>query len=94
MITLTDAKLHLRVDHTEEDDYILRLVGAAEELVEIHLRQPLSNFDPVPKAIEQAMLLLIGHWFEHREAVIDGWRPNTVPFTVDCLLAGYRNIEF
>lgn len=34
-VTLTEAKLHLRVDHTEDNDYIDELIKAARERVEI-----------------------------------------------------------
>lgn len=42
----------------------------------------------VPATIKAAMLLLIGHWFEHREAVnIERGTPLALPFTVNALLA-------
>jgi uncharacterized phiE125 gp8 family phage protein len=47
----------------------------------------------VPTTIKQAMLLLIGHLYEHREAVTD--RPLTnVPLAVDALLYPYRIWSF
>lgn len=46
--------------------------------------------DDVPAAIKQAALLLIGHWFEHREAVIIGQNTNALPMGVDALLAPFR----
>jgi len=47
----------------------------------------------VPAAIRQAMLLLIGHWYEHREAVSLGASPSALPVAVDTLLAPYRRIR-
>lgn len=47
----------------------------------------------VPAAIRQAMLLLIGHWYEHREAVSLGASPSALPMAVDALLAPYRRIR-
>lgn len=45
----------------------------------------------VPKAIRQALLLLAGHWYENREAMIDT-RGNLValPFAVDALITPHR----
>ncbi|WP_217639403.1 head-tail connector protein [Aneurinibacillus thermoaerophilus] len=40
----------------------------------------------VPDAVKQAMRLLIGHWYENREAVTIGQMPTAVPFSVEALL--------
>jgi len=43
----------------------------------------------VPAGLKQAMLLLIGHWFEHRESVAQGvW--NEVPMATQSLLESYK----
>ncbi len=47
-----------------------------------------TGFATVPAPIKHAMLLLIGHWFEHREAVGDMMQE--LPMAVDALLANYR----
>jgi len=44
----------------------------------------------VPEPIRQAMLLLIGHWYNNREAVIVGVTTSEVPFAVEALLFPYR----
>lgn len=46
----------------------------------------------VPAPITQAMLLLIGHWYENREAVITGRSvtSNVIEMTVTDLLAPYK----
>lgn len=47
----------------------------------------------VPQAIKQAMLLLIGHWYENREAVIVGTsQPSPLPLAVDALITPFRRI--
>lgn len=48
----------------------------------------------VPQGIKQAMLLLVGSWYENREATISGATIAEVPFAVDALIAPYRVIEF
>ncbi len=48
----------------------------------------------VPEAIKQAMLLLIGHWYEQRQAVNVGNAVNALPFAVDALLWPYRVFTF
>jgi uncharacterized phiE125 gp8 family phage protein len=44
----------------------------------------------VPQGIRQAMLLLIGHWYEGREAVTVGVAAAVIPLGVQALLAPYR----
>ena len=45
----------------------------------------------IPQAIKQAMLLLIGEWYEQREAAADTqYNIQTIPFGVKQLLAPYR----
>lgn len=44
----------------------------------------------VPQGIKQAILLLVGHWYEQREAVNVGNIVNPLPFAVDALLWQHR----
>ena len=43
----------------------------------------------VPQAIKQAMLLLIGHYFNNREQTITGVMATEIPQGADALLAPY-----
>ena len=55
-----------------------------------------SSGADVPEAIRQALLLLIGHWYENREAVsgaVGGAAMADVPFGAEALLTPYRLIE-
>lgn len=45
--------------------------------------------EDVPAALRQAILLLVAHWYEHREAGIDA-ATASIPFGFDALVAGYR----
>lgn len=47
----------------------------------------------VPAPIKQAMLLLIGHYYQNREAVTVGVSITVTPMAVDMLLAPYRVIS-
>lgn len=49
-----------------------------------------SNPGNVPEPLRQAMLLLIGHWYENREAVNVGNIVTPLPFAVDALLFPFR----
>ncbi len=44
----------------------------------------------VPRPIRQAMLLLIGQWYEHRENIVVGTIATELPMAVKALLGPYR----
>lgn len=46
--------------------------------------------DAVPGPLRQAMLLLVGHWYENREAVNVGNIVTSFPFAVEALAAPFR----
>ena len=87
MINLADAKLHLRVDHTEEDAAIQQMMEAAEVSVMDYL-----NLDTLPEAppVAAAMLMLIGALYENRESVTD--KPVSESLLFTRLLAPYRKL--
>jgi uncharacterized phiE125 gp8 family phage protein len=49
-----------------------------------------AGYATLPKAIKHAALLLIGHWYENREAATEA-KMNDLPMAVSALLAPYRN---
>ena len=48
----------------------------------------------VPRPIRQALLLMIGHLYEHREAVSAGVSMSEMPMAVESLLTPYRVTSF
>lgn len=49
-----------------------------------------AGFYPVPAAVGQAILLLVGQWFRNRSAVNVGNIVNVIPNGVEALLSPYR----
>jgi len=47
----------------------------------------------VPNDLKQAILSLIGYWFEHRDAVIIAGSGSVVPTGFDQLVSAYRNVR-
>jgi len=45
----------------------------------------------VPEEIKQAILLMVGHWYENREAVTEA-KMSDLPLAVDALLRPYRRV--
>jgi uncharacterized phiE125 gp8 family phage protein len=44
----------------------------------------------IPEGIRQAILMLVGYWFDNRSTVNVGSNANQMPFAVDALLAAHR----
>ena len=47
----------------------------------------------VPQPIRQALLMLVAHWYEHREPVAIGTEATRIPDTVSALLMPYRRVR-
>lgn len=93
MIDLANVKMHLRVDGDEEDALIGGYIEAAKAHIEQHCDRKLVETDPVEpdemgltRDVEQAVLLLVGHWYANREAVAVGTIATAMPLAVERLL--------
>ena len=73
MPTIEQAKLHLRVDHADEDDLIERMLTAATHSVADYLDMTPEDFEllAMPAPVEAAILLRVADLYENREAVTD-----------------------
>ena len=80
-VTLAEAKEYLRIDSEEEDTLLAGLLLAAKEHCENYLQAALSSEVPTP--VKQAMLILIGHFYEQRAG-------EDIPNVVYVLLSPYR----
>lgn len=99
ILTLAEVKTHLRVgSDTSEDSLITTYITAAREYVEGYQNRIYLSTDEEVTAetmtgLEKAAcLLLIGHWYENRQAVVLGTPPSEVPFAVKALLDIKRNV--
>jgi uncharacterized phage protein (predicted DNA packaging) len=91
-ITTTEVQAYLRLDSDEEAAIIAGLIAAARAHVEQATGMTLSDDATVPAPLRQAMLMLIGHWFNAREAAAEA-RFESVPHGVAALLAPYRRLR-
>lgn len=92
MIDLVLVKQQLRVQHDIEDDLLSSYLQSAIAHVEQHCDRKIvdapaseAEMGMTPDVI-QAILLLVGHWYANREAVVIGSVPSAVQLGVDRLL--------
>ncbi|TKI02767.1 head-tail connector protein [Martelella alba] len=106
MLTADKVKEHCNIESefTEDDAWIDARIKAAAQYVENYTDRKLYDdatsadylADPTlllcDESIETAMLLLVGHWYTNREAVIIGTNNASSPldFGVNALLQPYR----
>jgi len=89
MLTLAETKLHLRVDHNDEDALIGALMATATAACADFLNMEAADLVvAVPAPIKSAALLLVGTLYEQRES--QGDRPYNRNPTFEALLNPYR----
>lgn len=92
MLDTTRIKQHLRVEHDDEDTLIEGYKAASIAYIEQYcdrkiVETPASPCEMAMTAdLEQAALLLIGHWYAHREEVVIGTSTANLPNGVESLL--------
>ncbi|WP_169294614.1 head-tail connector protein [Advenella sp. EE-W14] len=92
MIDLALVKQQLRVQHDIEDDLLSSYLQSAIAHVEQHcdrkiVETPASEAEmAMTPDVTQAILLLVGHWYANREAVVIGAVPSAIQLGVDRLL--------
>lgn len=104
MLDLDLVKNHLNVDKyfSDDDQYIMTLIDVSKETILAYIDQPddiLSKFydkshdEFIATPLQQAQLLLIGHYYANREAVSFGV-PSKLPIGFDFLLQPYKNYNY
>ena len=69
MLTLAETKLHLRVDHDDEDALIAALMATATAACADYLNMEAADLVvAVPAPVKSAALLLVGDLYANREA--------------------------
>lgn len=89
-------KRHVRADDFSEDDvYLAHLLEAAETYVcsaTNRTSDELVQADgKLPATLQQAVLMIAGHWYNQREAV-SGVQMAEVPYTLQALIKPYRKL--
>jgi len=102
LLTLDEIKQQCRVepDFTEDDTLLTAIGAAAQTRTETRINRNLyekevPDTDPdgllLPDDVKQAMLLLVGYWYENRVAVND-FEQSEAPLAFNWLVDPYRYI--
>ena len=78
IVAVEEVKTHLRIEHDEDNDYISRLIAAAQAAAEDYCRvsfEPETVIDdegnevssPVPEPVRLAILLMVSFHYENRD---------------------------
>lgn len=92
---LSLVKLQLRIDddYEAEDSLIQSYIDAARAHIEQHCDRKIVDSEPandeemaLTPDVQQALLLLVGHWYANRESVVIGQTSNQVQLAFEDLL--------
>ena len=65
ILTVEEVKIHLRIQHDEEDEYIESLIAQAQGAAEDFCRTEFRSAAPEP--VRLAVLLMVSHYYENRD---------------------------
>ncbi len=91
LISLEEAKTHLRIEHDEEDEYLTELIRQAQAAAEDYCRVEFPDEDP-PEPVRLALLLFVGFYYENRD-IPDMTTYKAMRMAFDALLYPYRDPE-
>jgi len=98
VVDIEAAKAHLNVTDDADDTLIQAKIDAAEAHVEkilgFTLATGFSGSTAVPNDVREAILQLVGHFYENREASLVGISAEEISFGVWNLLSPYREYVF
>lgn len=95
-LTLERIKKHLNIDsyYTDDDDYLVSLADVVEMVVEKHIDNSLVTLQTeggeLPPPLVQAMLLLLGNYYNSRESV-STLSHTEIPLSYNYLLDLFKN---
>lgn len=96
-LDLIKSQLNIDEWYDDEDAYLEHLCYVAQMQVELHLGYSLAEIlndnGLLPKPIEQAILLFIGHLYNNREATSEMTIKN-VPLAFEYLLQFFKNYRY
>ncbi|MEQ1406153.1 head-tail connector protein [Neorhizobium sp. Rsf11] len=95
IVDLDDMKEHLRVLYDDDDALITSKIDAAQAHLESLLGYTIeTEFTTVPSDVIEAVMLLVGHWYENREASVVAATIVDTPLSVWDIVRERRSYAF
>ncbi|WP_011581224.1 MULTISPECIES: head-tail connector protein [Chelativorans] len=92
--SIEDTKAFLNVTGSDDDALITSLIEAAESWIDRWLATPMAEMATVPADLKHAVKMLVGHFYENREATLVGVTAEEVPFGVWDIVNQHRAWSF
>lgn len=93
-LDLAFVKEYLKVDYEDEDATIEMLILAAQSYIQTMLGFKISDewsIEEIPEELTVATLLIIAHWFDHRQMQTVGTLGEEIKFAVTALVEAHKN---
>jgi len=90
IVTVPEAKAHLRIQYDDEDEYLASLIAQAQAAAEDFCRE--SFADTAPEPVRLAVLLMVSHYHENRDNP-DKQVYLAMRLAFENLLYPYRDVE-
>lgn len=95
IVALDELKTHLRIQHDEEDEYLLGLIRQAQTAAEDYCRvgfEPEEDNPTAPEPVRLAVILMASFYYENRD-IPDMTTYKAMRMAFDSLLYPYRDPE-
>ena len=90
IVTVPEAKAHLRIQYEDEDEYLASLIAQAQAAAEDFCRVAFTENAPEP--VRLAVLLMVSHYHENRDNP-DKQVYLAMRLAFENLLYPYRDVE-
>ena len=98
IVTLDELKTHLRIQHDDEDEYLVNLLAQAQAVAEDYCRvefgtvynEETGSTSDAPEPVRLAILLMAGFYYENRD-IPDMTTYKAMRMAFDSLLYPYRD---
>ena len=88
VVSVDEVKTHLRIQHSEEDEYITGLIAQAQGAAENYCRVEFDDNSPEP--VRLAVILMASFYYENRD-IPDMTTYKAMRMAFDSLLYPYRD---
>ena len=87
---LSKIKSSLRIDITDDDELLKSFIIAAQQDISGSVGEDISAFYDDNERFNVAVILLVSHWYQHREAVSDSTK-SEVPLGLHYLISSLKD---